>query len=541
MRLSSTRTKRSRRSRAWAVGAGACSLALAAGCTGGGSGSAGASGAKEFTFAQSAAPISLDITKHYDGNIMQMMAPATEKLEHISVDGKLSPGLASSVEQPDATTLVYSLRKGVKFSSGRTMTAADAVWSLRHVTDTAAGAQTAGNVRSFKSASATGADEVTVKLRYPDPTARQSLAVIGFVQDAKFAEAHAKELGTAAAVPVGTGPYKVVAYTKQQVRLERNPHFEGKKPAMDRITFRFIPQDNTAQLAMRSGEIQGALIGNLKTADQWEGIDKARLYPLPSLSSTFLSLDTRTAPLDDVHVRKAIAYSVDRSGVMSAGFGKHAELLNGMVPPGVLAPVASSEQEAKNFLAGLPQYDLDPKKARAELAKSKRPKGFTLTVPYLTGAPFSELVVLNLQQNMKPLGVTIKPKPLSQPQWTEAVYGHRKGPHSMQLVAPIPDPIAILSKTTGKENIAPRRFNLANWSDPESEKAYARLTTSTDKAQRWKAAQTLLRNIADDVPYVPLYNPDTVAVLGEGFTFSKKVTLFDLMVNGTWASALKAG
>ncbi|MEL5953545.1 ABC transporter substrate-binding protein [Streptomyces sp. CLV115] len=514
---------------------------LVAGCTSGTIASNGGAGAGTFTFAQAAAPLSLDIPKHYDGNVMQIMALATEKLEYISTEGELSPGLATRVTQPDATTLVYTIRKNVKFSDGSILTADDVVWSLEHVTDVKNGAQTAGNARSFKSARSTAPLEVTIELSYPDATARKNLAVISFIQEAEFAQAHAKDLGTPKAVPVGTGPFKVAAYSPQAVKLTHNPGYWGAKPPVDEINFTFIAEDNTAQLAMRSGDIQGALIGNLKTAGQWKGIRGSTLYPMPSLSSSFLSLDTTVAPMDDIHVRKAIAYSIDRSGVMSAGYGTYADLLQGMVPAGVLSPVAPTPDAAQKFLDGLPQYGFDPARAKAELARSKYPKGFTLTVPYVTGLPSSQLVVLNLEQNMKPLGVTIKPKALTQNQWTAAAYGHQEGPQTMLLTAPIPDPMSILSKVTGKENIAPRRFNLANWTTPETEKAYEQLTTSTDDPVRWKAARTLVASIADDVPYVPLYNPDNIAVLGGGFTFDMKITFFDLYINGTWVSALKAG
>ncbi|MFE1962514.1 ABC transporter substrate-binding protein [Streptomyces sp. NPDC059479] len=484
--------------------------------------------------------MSLDIPKHYDGNVMQIMALATEKLEHISAEGKLTPGLATSATQPTPTTIVYTIRSGVKFSDGSALTADDVTWSLQHLIDVKAGAQTAGNASSVAGVESTGPLEVTVTLKFPDATARSNLAVIGFVQQAKFAKAHPKDLGTPTAVPLGTGPYSVATYGKQAVKLVRNPHYWGTKPQVDKINFTFIPQDNTGQLAMRSGSIQGALVGNLKTSDQWKAIDGSSLYSLPSLSSSFISLDVTDGPLSDIHVRKAIAHSIDRAGVLTAGYGKEADLLTGMVPEGVLTGVEPTPNAAKEFLDGLPQYDFDLAKAKEELALSKYPKGFSLTIPVLAGVPYSEMAILNLQQNMKQLGVKITPKTQSQNQYIDSVYGHAPGPQTLLLVAPIPDPVSIIGKVTGKVNIAPRRFNLANWTTPETEAAHTKLMTSMDKAGRWEAAQTLLTAIAEEVPYVPLYNPSVVAVLGDGYTFDKKPTFFDLDVNGTWVHALKA-
>ena len=531
-------------SRAGTALAGLVAVGLfATGCTGSSGGTRGGQ-ATSFTFGIGAAPISLDIAKDFDGNIMQIMALVTEKLELISSNGDLSPALATSVTQPDSTTLVYHIRSGVTFSDGTPLTAQDVAWSLQHMTDVKAGAQTAGNVPSFQSAAASGPLQVTVKLKRLDPTARQNLAVISFVQEAKFGAAHQKDLGTAAAIPIGTGPYQVSSDTTQAVSLTRNPHYWGPKPPMSKISFNVITGgDNTSQLAMRSGSIQGTLVANLKTASQWQAVKGASLYTLPALTTTFLTLDISSGPLSDVHVRKAIAYSIDRAGVMAAGYGKYASLMRGLAPAGVLADVAPSVQEAEAFLAALPQYDLDPAKARSELAQSAYPHGFSLTIPYVQDAPFSQLTVENLAQNVKPLGVTIKLKAITTQQWIATIYAHGKGlgVQTMELIPPVPDPGAVLGVVTGKPNIRPQGFNLANWSTPQVEQAFTQLTTSVDKQTRWRAAQTLLTAIADDVPYIPLYDPDTVAVLGNGFSFSRALTLFDLDVNGTWASALKTG
>ncbi len=514
---------------------------LAAACASGSPDSTGAQA--NFTFALPAAPISLDIPRDFDGNIMQIMSLVTEKLERISTTGQLSADLATSVSQPNATTLVYHIRSGVKFSDGTPLTAADVAWSLNHVTDAKAGAETAGNVMSFASATVTGPLQVTVKLKYSDPLARENLAVISFIQEAKFGRAHPKDLGTSAAVPVGTGPYRVSSDTTQAVTLTRNPYYWGPKPPLNKITFNFIATDTTAQLAMRSGAIQGALVSDLKTASQWQAIKEARLYSLPSLAMTFLTLDTSRPPLSDIHVRKAIAYSLNRAGVMAASFGRYATLLKGLASPGLLADLAPSAGAAQSVLGGLPQYGFSLAKAKAELAQSAYPHGFSLTVPYINGDPFSELTVLNLQQNMKALGVTITPKQESESQWTASIYAHSKtiGMQTMEIIPPIPDPAAILGVITGTENIAPQRFNLANWSTPTVDRASTEINTSADKATRWQATRTLLAAIATDVSYIPLYSPDTVAVLGGGFRFAKPQTLFDLDVNGTWAFDLRAG
>jgi len=169
--------------------------------------------------------------------------------------------------------------------------------------------------------------------------------------------------------------------TTQAVSLTRNPHYWGPKPPMSKISFNVITGgDNTSQLRCARLDPRG----------RWWPISRPRRSGRPSrreplhaagLTTTFLTLDISSGPLRDVHVRKAIAYSIDRAGVMAAGYGKYASLMRGLAPAGVLADVAPSVQEAEAFLAALPQYDLDPAKARSELAQSAYPHGFSLTIP----------------------------------------------------------------------------------------------------------------------------------------------------------------
>lgn len=391
---------------AWITGPVMAIALLLSACSG--SSTNGPKDADSFTFALQAAPSSLDLAKNYGGATLQMVAPVTEKIEQISVSGKISPGLATSVSQPDDTTIVYTIRSGVKFSDGNPLTADDVAWSLTHVATP--GTATAGRLTSFDSATATGPLEVTVKLKRPDPSARVLIAAVGAIQEAKFAQEHPDDLGTAAALPIGTGPYKFSSYTPQEVTLTRNPHYWGSKPPVNKIEFNFIAEDNTARLAMQSGSIQGAMVNDLKTIKQWQTIKGVTTHVLPSTSTAFLTLDTSEAPLNDIHVRKAIAYSVDSAGIMQAGYGDYAKKLNSVCPPVLLEGVAPSAKSVQTFLDSLPTYSLDPAKAKAELSKSAYPQGFSLTVPYITGTPWSELAVLNLAQNMKALGVTITPQ-----------------------------------------------------------------------------------------------------------------------------------
>lgn len=253
-------------------------------------------------------------------------------------------------------------------------------------------------------------------------------------------------------------------------------------------------------------------------------------------------MDVTRAPFDDVHVRRAVAHSVDRAGIMEAGFGSYAQPMSGLVPAGELAGVAGSRRAAEDFLADLPSYGLSEAKAKAELAKSAHPQGFSTTIEYVKDYPWQELTVLNLQRNMEPLGVQITAKPVTANQWYAKFFEHELTGITLPFGfgASYPDPAPLLGKLVGKTNIGPQKINIANWTTADVDKAQRIITTAGPDSTRWSATRTILTQVADQVPYVPLFTEDEVHALGKGLAFEKPgITSFDLS-NGSWIFSLKS-
>lgn len=453
---------------------------------------------------------------------------------------KLIPQIATSVTYPDPKTVVFHLRKGVRFSNGDPLTAEDVAWSIARTY--APGSVLQATLPTYKSVSVTGPQEVTLRLTKPTPAVACTASLNWAVGSKKYALQHGKDYGTPAAPPIGTGPYKVAKYDANGVTLVRNPYYWGPKPPVQTIRFVYLADDNTAQLAMRSNQVQADWgITNPQTIGAWKAIPGAKVVEVQGAVSDFISMDVTQAPFNDIHVRRAIAYAVDRKGLANSVAPGYATPLKGLYTSYGFESVAPSHQAAEQLLDSLPQYDFNLAKAKAELAQSAYPHGFTVRVPYEPTNAASQLTTLSLKQNLQTIGIKVKLAPFSAAQfYTESGMATAAHP-GMQIVigaTTFPeDPNAGLAFAVGKANAAVERshgatgYNLANYSGGAVDRAWNQIVNTVDKSTRWQGVQTTLRSIANDVPYVPIMNLPQLVVLGNGLSFNGPVDITDMFDN----------
>jgi peptide/nickel transport system substrate-binding protein len=310
-----------------------------------------------------------------------IMSLVQDTILRFGPDGSLQPSIASAWEAPDPLTYIYTIRGDAKFSNGDPVTAADVAYSLNLHLDPKVGSQVAALLGSVASITADG-DKVTVKLKEPSSLWKfMPASIAGYVWEKSSVEANLANYGTPQVLPIGSGPYKVTEYVPDShVTLERNPAYTGTAPQFDKITFRIIPDDQTRLLAMRAGEIDGTLAVPTTALDQWK--QAASIDTFSSFIWRGLTLDMTQAPFDDIHVRRALNYAVDKAAIadgLMAGLAVPASTVN---DPGVFAG-ALTPDEVKAGYDGVLAFPYDLDKAKAEMAQSSVPKGFaaTLNVP----------------------------------------------------------------------------------------------------------------------------------------------------------------
>ncbi|MGL4962916.1 MAG: ABC transporter substrate-binding protein [Inquilinus sp.] len=455
----------------------------------------------------------------YSGAIVSLVQEGTLAFGD---DLKLAPAIADSWKQTDPTTYVYHLRQGVTFSDGKPLTADDVVFSMKWNMDSKNRSQLASFYAGVTSIEATGDREVTVKLDKPNTQFQYTVAhMAGFVMEKAQMEAHPDDYGSPDVLPVGTGPFKLTEFAPgDHVTLEANDAYWGGAPKVRKITISAIPDQQARLLAMRNGDIDGTFDLPISDIEQWKKIDTARIVTAPSLGVYLLTMDRDAAPFDDVHVRRALSYAVDRKGLVAAllkGLGAPATAIN---PPGIWAGVLTAD-EATSFYDGLNPYAFDLEKAKAELKQSKVPDGFSVKIESPNSVPYVTQSLVNLASNLAQIGITLDVQEVDHSQWLSDYFGHENlGLSFMSYFPDYPDPanypyLFFSSSTAVKDGL-----NGSNFKNPEVDAALATALQNSDPAARATALKQVFKITNDDATVVSLFWPDTAMAINSKYDFT---------------------
>lgn len=441
------------------------------------------------------------------------LSASLEGLLFLDKNARLSSRLAESWSNPDPLTYVFKVREGVTFWDGTPLRLSDIAYSFTRHQERRWASNWSYAFPAFK---AVDIDEAkrTITFRLKEPYvyfAGIAGIVPSYVVRESFAKAHVKDIGTPSTLTMGTGPFKIANYTPDdRAELVRNARYWGEKPPIDRLTLRAIPDDNARLLALQSGEIDGSLIVPPLATDEWAAVPGVRLITYPTAASWWAALDRNVKPLDDIHVRRAFAYALDRPGLVQAAFKGKARLATTMEPPETWSNLLS-DGEVADFYKSLPQNEFDLTKARAELAQSSSPNGFTLDVPVETN-PVSEKVMQVWKQGLAKIGVTLNLKSVSSDQYKDMYYNRTKPvPIVINLWGTeYPDPMWNLDFLLPSENARAGGFNLTNWKSPQLDRLLAQHKSDPNPRTRAEVVKQIISMVAEDHGFQFLFWPDQV-------------------------------
>jgi peptide/nickel transport system substrate-binding protein len=468
----------------------------------------------EVTWALPDFPDVLFVPHAWSTNTGGIMSLVQEGLLAFDDSLALTTGVAESWEQVDDVTYTYRLRDGVTFHDGSPVTTEDVVYSMLWHLNPDSGSQLTPFYGSLDSIEATGEREITVKLKSPDVQFQYTPAhMSGFIMKKEQLAAHPDDYGTPDVLPIGTGPYKVVEFVPdERVVLEAHEGYWGTPPPAKRLTILSIPDQQTRLLAMRNGDIDGTFDVSISDIDQWKELDGVDVVTAPSLGVLLLTLDQKTPPLDNVHVRRAIAHSLDREGLVKAllkGNGAPAVALN---PAEMWAGVLTLE-EVKDFYGTLNPHEFDLAKAKAELEASGT-GGFESTVSVPASDPYMVSILLTLAENLKPLGVTLKVQEVDETQWLDVYFAHENlGIQMMSYYPDYADPANYPFLFFASQNASKDGLNGSNYVNPKMDALLSDALQQSDPKVRAEALKQVFRMANEEVVVVPVFWPDSAMAI----------------------------
>jgi peptide/nickel transport system substrate-binding protein len=289
------------------------------------------------------------------------------------------------------------------------------------------------------------------------------------------------------------------------ITLDRNPFYWGKKPYYDQIVFNIIPDAQTRLLAFRSGQIDGTFDVPGAQLKDWQSTPNSTMVNFASDGFHGLTIDMEQAPFNDVHVRRAIAYAIDRKGIINAVFGGAATPANTLDDPSFFAGVLP-DADVKKAFAGIPSYSYDPAKAKAELAQSSQPKGFTTTMNVPQDSANSVAISQAIQANLKAVGINLNLNMMPGGPRFDVILEH--GPNlGLQIignVADVPDPIELPWLYFKSDQASKGGNNSSNYKNATADKLISFAQGTTDEKAAARAALQVSKMGADAAAVVPI-------------------------------------
>lgn len=298
-------------------------------------------------------------------------------------------------EDEDGLGYTFKLRKGLTFQNGDPLTAEDVVFSF----DRYKGANNSV-IRSFVE-KAEAVDEHTVHyvLNKPWPDFRAMFGTaasgISWVVPKKYIETVGEE--GFLAKPVGAGPYKITSFTPgTELVMEAFEGYWRKKPAVDKLIFRVIPDASTRLAAVRNGEVdvayavQGDLV-KVAQADEKLRVEVAHI-PVANIIQ-FASMYDEGSPFADERVRRAVSMAIDREGINEAAYAGLGTVGTSIIP------------HVMDYYLPTPEIPYDPDGAMALLAEAGFPDGFDAGELH---ASADEILAPYVQANLEAIGIKVE-------------------------------------------------------------------------------------------------------------------------------------
>jgi peptide/nickel transport system substrate-binding protein len=433
--------------------------------------------------------------------------------EHLNV----KPGLAERWQIKDPKTYIFHLRRGVKFSDGRSLTSRDVKWSFDSLLQ--------GKIRSPKAAAyrfvdrIDAPDDYMVVFHLKEPWAAllwnlaggEGMGIVPF-----------GSLDEISRNPVGSGPFRFVsAEQDKDVVLERNETYWGQKAALERVRFIVVVDTTTRALELRKGSADIAPVNALPPDMVLALQREPRLAVLrgPGTVLGYMAFNLRDPILKDVRVRQAIAYALDREPFIHYVWHDFARPAASVLPP-----------ESWAYDANVKHYPHDPAKARQLLDAAGYPENDAVRFHLMMKTSIEESsrsMASVFQQQLREVGIVLDIRSFEFATFFSDVTHGEFQVYSLRWIGGNEDP-DIFEYAFHSAKIIPNGANRQYYSNPRADVLMDKARSELDQNTRKQGYAELQRILAEDLPYIDLWYFDNVMV------YSKRVHNLQLNPSGNY-------
>jgi len=388
----------------------------------------------------------------------QVMRNIYDTLVEVGERGALVPKLAESWSiSEDRTTWSFSLKDGVFFEDGHQLTTRDVAYSIERLIDPVTSSPRAGEYGAIESISISDTLGIAFHLREPRVTLPLELA------DDWAAIVPEESADRLYARPSGTGPFRLQEWDKgNYVVLQRAKAADiSAGLPIDQIVFRVMPTESERIRALQSGDVDVVAGLSISATQELWADRNAALLQIPAREVKVLAFNHARPPFDDLRVRQAICYGIDRGALIDAVWAGAAVPAGGEFSPG--------EPYYTDLTA---YYPRDTVRARALLSEAGYPQGLDVAITVPVDSEYMRLAEALVPQ-LDEVGVRLEIIPVDWTIFLNQVYFGREFALTLMTHKGKTDPLAALGRYRSDS-----LWNYLNYANPE----YDRLVTDVSAA-----------------------------------------------------------
>ena len=449
-------------------------------------------------------------------------------------NGRLMPDLARDVPSEhnrgisrDGTMIVYHLRNGVVWQDGTPLTSADVAFTYRQVMNPRNNVEARDVYDQIVRVDSPDASTVRVQLRRPN----SAVLSYFFGPDGNYTilPEHllrgSSDLNHVAfnAMPVGSGPFRVVEWARgDRLRLERFDRYFGGKPSLRELVLKTLASQENQLIQMRTHEIGATFDASITQLADFAKISGVRAVRAPVYGGALVGFNLSDPMVSDVRVRRAIVEAVDLPRVVAQA--SNGALTSTNAGRGFYGP------DYDPSIAGAPSYDLADANRLLDQAgwrrsgqgvRQRKGMGLAPAFVYLQSSPEVESFAVLLQAALRGAGValTLRPYP-AQVYGAPAsaggpLYGGKFQMTLLQLLIAL-DPSTQYFLGCGR--LPPKGGNLTRYCSAAVERANAASLRTYDPKERSKYSAAVQRQVARDLPFVPVWQQTNAAAYPANLT-----------------------